>query len=417
MDSENQGQADVANHDDAGSPGAGRGVVATWRYTVGSLIFVALVLYMMLALFVLDTAEPMSAQHIALLALAVISMLGCIRYFWFFRAGLGSGLPPLRYSVLLLAPPLAILLFGAVPPTGTIFSVLPFWLAVNCVAILVKRRTRWKVLAGGLVVVGLQQIIALYLASTSESFQISEYLVPYFTMVFYAALLPLGLIGGIWWWEIVLQLDRSRRTSGQLAVARERLRFAADLHDIQGHHLQVIALKTELAERLMDADPAAAKTQIHEAQELARTALVDTRTLVRGYRRTDLATEAANAADVLEAAGIRCTVDLDHQVPAPDAQQLLGTVIRESTTNILRHSEATKVSMTLQPTGTATRLRVTNDGVEPVSGTVSGGGALANDGTGITGLRERFSAAGGTIAVSLAERTFELVAELPAGTP
>lgn len=428
MDSEEQAYDDVGSHDDAANPsdagirGTGSGVVATWRYTVASLIFIAVVLYSMVFLFVVESAEPLSVRNVAVLVLAVISLAGSIRYFWFFRSGLGSGLPPLRYNILLLAPSLAILLIGTLAPTAIVFSILPFWLAVNCLAILVKRPLRWKVLVAGAVVVGLQQVAVVFLAFPNESFLASDYLLPYLTMAFYAALLPLAFIGGIWWWEIVLQLDHSRKTAAQLAVTRERLRFASDLHDIQGHHLQVIALKTELAERLMDADPAAAKIQIHEAQELARTALVDTRALVRGYRRTDLATEAANAADVLQAAGINCSVDLDHQVPDAASQQLFGTVIRESTTNILRHSDATNVSMRLHPVDGRTRLSIRNDGVEPVRS--SPGDADANlddggsdDGTGITSLRERFRASGGSVAGKLDGTSFELVTELPGGTP
>lgn len=420
MDSEEQEHDDGGvSPNDAGLRGMGRGVVATWRYTVGSLIIVDSVIYVMLLLFVAESSEPLSARNIIVMVLAVISLAGSIRYFWFFRSGLGSGLPPVRYNILLLAPSLGILLVAALGPESLMFGVLPFWFAVNCVAILVKRPVRWKVLVVGAVVVILQQITAVLLTSPGESFLVSEYVASFFTMAFYAALLPLALIGGIWWWEIVLQLDQSRWTDAQLAVTRERLRFASDLHDIQGHHLQVIALKMELAERLMDADPVAAKIQIHEAQELARTALVDTRTLVRGYRRTDLATEAANAADVLQAAGISCTVDLDHQVTGAEAQQLFGTVIRESTTNILRHSEAANVSMRLQPVEGRTRLTIRNDGVGPVlsgQGHASPGGS-PNDGTGIASLRERFMAAGGSVVGELDGTSFELVTELPGATP
>src|SRR5690606_35384605 len=123
---------------------------------------------------------------------------------------------------------------------------------------------------------------------------------------------------------------------------RERLRFAADLHDIQGHHLQVIALKSELAERLLDTNPDAAREHIHETRTIARQALEETRSLVYGYRDVALADELENAREVLAAAGARCELDIGVLPDDAEARRTLALVVREATTNILRHSAATK---------------------------------------------------------------------------
>jgi two-component system sensor histidine kinase DesK len=118
------------------------------------------------------------------------------------------------------------------------------------------------------------------------------------------AITAAAMLGLLWGWEVAARLERARRLAAELAVADERLRFAADLHDIQGHHLQVIALKSELAARLADADPARAAAEMREVQRLSTEALQDTRAVVQGYRRTSLDEEITNATRVLAAAGI-----------------------------------------------------------------------------------------------------------------
>lgn len=94
-----------------------------------------------------------------------------------------------------------------------------------------------------------------------------------------------GIPTSLWVWDVMVELDRTRRTAAELAVANERLRFAADLHDVQGHHLQIISLKTDLASRLLAKDnPHDAASHISDAHDAAQTALRETRALVQGYR-------------------------------------------------------------------------------------------------------------------------------------
>jgi two-component system sensor histidine kinase DesK len=211
-----------------------------------------------------------------------------------------------------------------------------------------------------------------------------------------------AMVGMLHAWQVAARLDDARRLAGQLAVADERLRFAADLHDIQGHHLQVIALKSELAARLAQADPARAAEQMREVQQLAGDALRETRALVQGYRRTTLDAEIANASKVLAAAGVEVRADVDAGLAAslPDApRSLLGLVVREATTNVLRHSRATRAAIVLVPDDAGARLVIDNDGARPARpGDGPGRTGRAGDGTGLASLAERLGAVGGRLS-------------------
>jgi two-component system, NarL family, sensor histidine kinase DesK len=217
------------------------------------------------------------------------------------------------------------------------------------------------------------------------------------------------MLGLLWGWEVAARLERARQLSAELAVADERLRFAADLHDIQGHHLQVIALKSELAARLATTDPARAAEQMQQVQRLSTEALRDTRAVVQGYRRTSLEDEIANATRVLAAAGIDARLRVD---PAADtgrlseaSRHLLGLVMREATTNVLRHSQARRAEVDYRVQAGVARLRVCNDGA------VAGPGA--SGGTGLDMLAERLAAVGGTLTREHQGDRFVLAASLP----
>ncbi|WP_257901052.1 sensor histidine kinase [Saccharothrix obliqua] len=204
----------------------------------------------------------------------------------------------------------------------------------------------------------------------------------------------------LWFWDAVLKLDRARRTSEALAVAEERLRFAADLHDIQGHHLQAIALKGELTARLIGRDDEAARKHAEEVAELARTALRETRDVVQGYRRASLGTEITNAVGVLRAAGIETAVSGDAAEVPPPLQPLFGALVREGTTNVLRHSRARRCDVVIAIDGDRVSVRLRNDGARPDVG---------EPGAGLAGLRERFATVGGRVEAVARGEAFELV--------
>ena len=213
-----------------------------------------------------------------------------------------------------------------------------------------------------------------------------------------------GIYVQVWILHVAERLDRSRRLEGAAAVAEERLRFAADLHDIQGHSLQVIALKSELAERLVPVDPARAATEMREVQELARRALGETREVVHGYRAVTLETEIANAARVLRAAGIEVTVTAELP-PLPAAvRAVFGLVVRECATNVLRHSAARRCDIAVAASGGTARLCFGNDA--PLGTTPGPAGGLA-------GLGDRLTAAGGDLRFRGTPDAFTVEATVP----
>ncbi len=234
----------------------------------------------------------------------------------------------------------------------------------------------------------------------------------------YAALFPAGLVaftvwvmlGPLWAWDTARRLNEARRLEAEVAVKDERLRFAADLHDIQGHHLQVIALKSELAARLVEVDPARAAAEMKEVRRLAADALSDTRAVVQGYRRTTLDDEIANATRVLAAAEIDARMTVEPATATTDlaesARHLLGLVMREATTNVLRHSRARHAEVDYRVAGGFARLRVSNDGADEHP--------AATNGTGLSALRERLRVVGGELTWDHGGARFVVEAALPA---
>ncbi|MGP3954559.1 sensor histidine kinase [Nonomuraea sp. 3N208] len=193
----------------------------------------------------------------------------------------------------------------------------------------------------------------------------------------------------VWIWRLAVQAHEGREAHTRLALAEERLRFARDLHDLVGHQLSAIAVKTELAVRLSDADPAAAKAEMAEINTLTRTALRELRQAVRGYRELDLAAELNSVKGVLEAAGVRCEVHLPYRDLPDGVAPVFAYVVREAVTNVLKHSTATFCDITIRFTEQDAELRVRNDGVARWQ---------ADDlGTGLTGMGERVAAVGGKL--------------------
>lgn len=185
------------------------------------------------------------------------------------------------------------------------------------------------------------------------------------------------------------ELTAAREELARNAVAEERLRFARDLHDLLGHSLSLIALKSELARRLSDADPARAQAEMADVEIAARRALAEVRDAVSGYRQVSCGQSLAEARSALSGAGI--TLHGPDRVPAlpGTVDAALGWVVREATTNVLRHSHARAVRVSLAEDGVTVRLTVSDDGRGPDGTTAPG--------SGLTGLRERVGALGGRL--------------------
>ncbi|WP_327656036.1 sensor histidine kinase [Streptomyces sp. NBC_00483] len=193
-----------------------------------------------------------------------------------------------------------------------------------------------------------------------------------------------------WNLSVMLESERARETKARLAVAEERLRFGRDLHDVMGRNLSVVALKSELAVQLARRGKTeAAVEQMIEVQRIAQESQKEVRDVVRGYRQADLAVELAGAQGVLNAAGITCTVTGSAAGLPSDVQAALAWVVRETTTNVLRHGDAKACRVELATGDEGVVLTVENDGAGDVVAT--------GRGSGLAGLRERLAAVDGTL--------------------
>jgi two-component system, NarL family, sensor histidine kinase DesK len=210
--------------------------------------------------------------------------------------------------------------------------------------------------------------------------------------------------------EAVRDLRAAREALARRAVEQERLRFSRDLHDLLGHTLSVIVVKSEAARRLADRDLAAALTQIGDIESVGRQALTEIREAVTGYREGSLATELARARSALSAASVEPVVRQSGTPLAPQTEALLGWVVREAVTNVVRHSDATRCEITVGSDAEQARLTVTDNGTgKAVTRPAEGIG-----GTGLKGLTERLAAAGGSLKAGPSPRGgFTVTAELP----
>lgn len=391
-----------------------RSVQSTWYYTLVSILFFVGFIDGIAMLSLLDRyLETRDSFLLVVVAAFAVAAAVHIRYCWFLRVGRAGGLPALGWTIALVVTGLVVWVLGLLAPGSELATAIPLWAAASLIACLVPRSLRWPALAVGAATFVAHMLLAAYLFGEPLNLFANGGALVFFI---YAVALPLMLLSSLWWWEIVVRLDRHRRTAAELAITQERLRFASDLHDIQGHHLQVISLKSELAERLLDVDPKAAREHIHETRLIAKQALEETRSLVAGYRQVAFDDELENAREVLTAAGASCALRIGEVPENADVRSALASVVREATTNILRHSEATRVTITLVAEGDTAVLRIENDGVRAETdalGSAAFGARVA--GNGLAGLRERLAAIGGRLdtQVDASGASFELTASVP----
>jgi two-component system sensor histidine kinase DesK len=207
------------------------------------------------------------------------------------------------------------------------------------------------------------------------------------------------------------ELRAAREEIARLAVAEERLRFARDLHDLLGHSLSAIALKSELAARLLPDIPGTRKAaaEVRDIHGVARAALREVREAVVGYRQLALGEELAGAREMLEAAGISCRIENGAGPLPKPVEALLAWVVREGTTNVIRHSRARRCDIRLARQGgkngeaAEVSAEVSDDGRGPFpardgakgSGAEGSGIGSSTGGSGLAGLAERVAAFAG----------------------
>lgn len=203
---------------------------------------------------------------------------------------------------------------------------------------------------------------------------------------------------------LVTRLRRAQEEVARLAASEERLRIARDLHDLLGHSLSLIVLKSELAGRLAENGSERAVAEIRDIESVARQALVEVRDAVTGYRQRGLSGELDGARAALEAAGTKVTIRLaGTPLPGP-LDELLGWAVREGVTNVVRHARATRCEIGVTADGEAAALDIVDDGC---------GAVPYEPGSGLVGLTERVRAAGGTVSAGPCATGFALRVSVP----
>lgn len=212
----------------------------------------------------------------------------------------------------------------------------------------------------------------------------------------------------------VAELRAAREELARLAVSEERLRFARDLHDLLGHSLSLITLKSELAGRLLPDAPEKARSEIRDIEGVARRSLREVREAVSGYRRPTLDEELYGAREMLEAAGIVCRIE-NEASPLPNAMDtVLAWAVREGVTNVIRHSRAGRCEIRLSCDDEQAHAEITDDG----RGAPPEEDTARINGSGLSGLAEcvaSFAGGGELQAGPLPEGGFRLSVSLPLG--
>lgn len=183
------------------------------------------------------------------------------------------------------------------------------------------------------------------------------------------------------------RLGLAEEEVGRLARIAERERIARDLHDVLGHTLSLIVLKSELASKLAETDPVRTIAEIRDVERISREALSEVRAAVAGYRSAGLESELAHASKTLGSMGIRLDSQIEPVTVSPSQESVLAMAIREAVTNIVRHAGAHSCRLRLRQRLATCELEITDDGK----------GGTTPDGCGISGMRERVEALGGTL--------------------
>lgn len=380
-------------------PGArqlARGITATWWYTFSAVVFVELFLVFIWTLRVF--VEPGGAVVPLVVGIGgLVWWLSTMPLLADYRRRLDAeaGIPWARIA----APLLIAIGYGVaagVLADSLLLGAMP--IAQSLVLLNWPRGVRYRVV---LFLTALLIVLAFVDGARGATVGGPEVWGP----SLYAVLILSMTVSSLWWWDVLVALDRARASESRLAATQERLRVATDVHDLQGHHLQVIALQLELAERLMERDPAAALEQLRLARGSVDDARQGTRDLATQFRTVPLADEVANARDLLSAAGLEVdtaiAADTD-QAPA-DA---LGPVIRETTTNVLRHGAGRRARLSLSRVAEGWRFEIVNDADPAAPGD--------RIGSGIDGVRRRITEAGGTLEIRETEGEFGVIVTVPA---
>ena len=391
-----------------------RGVHVTWWYTVSAIVFFQLVVVLTWAATLLQGGLG-DVPSFAVLIGGILWCASTVPLLVAYRHRTGEP-AAMQWRTLLL--PMAV----AVGYGVLAFSISGLWLLLVVPVAQTLQLLDWPRAVRLRMVLGVTALlVCLWVidanAVVAGSVDIEN---GYFPMGFLSAALPVMTVLSLWWWDVLIALDRARVSEARLAATQERLSVATDVHDLQGHHLQVIALQLELTERLLASDPAAALEQLRAARISVDEARQGTRDLATRFRSVPLRDELANARDLLRAAGIQAETVVGPGADAAPAS-VLGPVIRETTTNVLRHGGGGHSTLRLERAGDHWRYEITNDTADAAPATqgtpASPRVVPVREGTGLDGLARRASEVGGTLEITHGGRDFRVVVTVPVDVP
>ncbi|WP_334592681.1 sensor histidine kinase [Salinibacterium sp. CAN_S4] len=294
-----------------------------------------------------------------------------------------------RQAILALMFTTAAWIMGAVTASSPI-GFVPMALVG---ALLLARTRRWRLWISAFAVSGSAIGASSFLFHPASWALAAQYLaLPAVGTLFIVAVILLSEQA----WQVVRRLERAQETEAELAVIRERVRFAGDLHDIQGHSLHVIKLKAALGRRVVHIDPDRADAEFSEIRRLVDETIEATRALTYARYELNLVAELENTKRLVEAVGVVVEVTFDNGSGSA-AYPLLAQVLREATTNLLRHARPTFVTIS----ASARSVKITNDGA-----------ADTGDFTlrGLARLRDRVEGTGGALRVERSLGTFVVFA-------
>ncbi len=386
--------------DAIGSRRLSHGVTATWWYTASGVMFFQLtVAFVLMSIFAGVRVEPRKLAVAAVASLVWCASSVPLLMQYRHRDDTAGPVAGWRSILIPLAIALAFGVFCGVVGGLWLFAVMP--IVQTLMLLNWPRGIRLRLLLVSDAVLVALWFIDWRMTLSGGSLEANRV---WWVFGVFSVALPATTVLSLWWWDVLVTLDRARAAEARLGATQERLRVATDVHDLQGHHLQVIALQLELAERLLLKDPDAALAQLR----LARTSVADarqgTRDLAMRFRGVPLPDEIANAVDLLRAAGTTADAAL-----SPDAAQapasVLGPVIRETTTNVLRHGGGGWARLSLTRIDGSWRYEIVNDAASDSSD--PGGGS------GLDGITRRVTEAGGQVHMEHERGEFHVIVTVP----
>ena len=187
----------------------------------------------------------------------------------------------------------------------------------------------------------------------------------------------------------------SQATVERLAKLSERERIARDVHDLLGHHLSLVAVKANLAIKLVERDPAAATKELHDIQAMAREALSEVRATVDDLKQTSVAVEIESARAALNASDVRLLAETQLSSIPQHLERPVALIIREAVTNVVRHAAAQQCWLTVRRQRDDLLLDIRDDG----------SGRIEREGNGLAGIRERVRELGGRLTIQCGRGT------------